>query len=179
MAVVVVGIGLILNWKASISQSNTSFQTQWISLVLSEVHGVCKLRNPIPSCSTLPEQTCNPSGPYLPLSDTGISLSCSHAKHHSSSPPTSLSVIKCKVPAAVVKWRDDVKTGALVNTDSVLELCCFLSRPVHLFQSINQDSGSLWPYSAFILLLVPIKGLFLAIRGCRDIKQAQTKWEAH
>lgn len=100
----------------------------------------CKFRNPTASFSTLPELSCNPSGPYLPVSQAGISLSCSHAKHHSSSLPNSLSVIKCKVAAAVVKWRGDVKTGALVNTDSVVELCCFPSRPVYLFQSINHNS---------------------------------------
>lgn len=131
---------------------------------LSEVHlslerRAARSENPIVSFSTLPEQSCNSSGPYLPVSHTGISLSCSHAKHHSSSPPNSLSVIKCKVPAAaVVKWRDDVKTVALVNTDSVVELCCFPRRPVYLFQSINHSSRTtlVRPQSAFILPLFPI-----------------------
>lgn len=153
---------------------------------LSDVHlslkKSYKFRNPIASFSTLPEQSCNPSGPYLTVSHTGISLSCSHAKHHSSSPPNSLSVIKCKVAAPVVKWRDNVKTGALVNTDSMAELCCIPSRPVYLFQSINHTRPTLvWPHSAFILLLLYYIGVFLASRGVGTVlntKQTQTKWEA-
>lgn len=157
----------------------------WETMDLSEVHSSLgksrKFRHPIASCSTLPEESGNPSGPYLPVSRTGISLSCSNAKHHSSSPPNSLSVIKCKVPAAVVKWRDDVKTGALVNTDSVVELCSLPSRPVYLFQSINQDARpTLYPTS-FCLLLFFYIGVFLASRGAGTVlntKQTQTKWKA-
>lgn len=134
----------VIMYLKSISTGIKKQYSLWETMDLSKVHSSLeksrKFRHPIASCSTLPEQSGNPSGPYLPVSRTGISLSCSHAKHHSSSPPNSLSVIKCKVPAAVVKWRDDVKTGALVNTDSVVELCCFPSRPVYLFQSINHDA---------------------------------------
>lgn len=118
----------------------------------------CKISYAIASFSTLPGESCNPSGPYLTESHTGISLSGSHAKLHSSSPPNSLSVIKCKVPAAVVKWRDNVKTGALVNTDNVVELCCFSSRPANRFRSINHNSRPtlVRPHSAFIPLLFSI-----------------------
>lgn len=146
---------------------------------LSEVHlsleKSSKFRDPVASFSTLPEQSCNLSGPYLPVSHTGISLSCSHAKHHSSSPPNSLSAIKCKVPAAVVKWRVYVKTGALVNTDSVVELCCFPSRPVYLFQSINRKTRPtlVRPHSAFILLLFGI-GVFSGFEGFRNTAEHKT-----
>lgn len=151
----------------------------WHTMDLSEVHlsleKSSKFRDPTASFSTLPEQSCNLSGPYLPVSHTGISLSCSHAKHHSSSPPNSLSAIKCKVPAAVVKWRVDVKTGALVNTDSVVELCCFPSRPVYLFRSINRKTRPtlVRPHSAFILLLFGI-GVFSGFEGFRNTGEHKT-----
>lgn len=148
-----------------------------LSEVYISIKKSCKFRNPIASFSTLPEERCNPSGSYLPVSHTGISLSCSHAKRHSSSPPNSLSVIKCKVLAAVVKWRDDVKTGALVNTDSVVELCCFPSRPVYLFQSINQQHspGSCPTSFCFYPASLSYIGVFLASGTALNTKQTQTK----
>lgn len=65
-----------------------------------------------------------------------------------------------------------MSTGALVNTDSVFELCCFPSTPVYLFQSFNHNPLLSSDPILFYPAVISYTGEFLA---CRDAGQHSTE----